>query len=586
VSRSSAPASSRPATGHPASSPSVPSPRRWRLLSAALAAGLLVPGLAVAAPAAADSDVLNPLDQSTQFDDSLPPLDESLLAALEGRGRDGETAAADAATTDSTLRADAATAHLGPCRMDFRDAPPGGVFYRHITWMACEGLTKGYANHTFGVTRSITREETARMLYRMSGETHRPGAARDFTDVTPRAGDETFIATSWMQSEGISSGYRNGAFGAKDPISRGELAAFLFRFAGDDDYEAPRARAFTDVSPSAAAHPVVSWLRDAKITAGYRDGTFRPARNITRQETAGFLYRLETHLNGVPAAPSPAPRPVPKPQPTPAPEVPLAYRYVVIADDGLNLRRGPGTAHGVLRSLARNTKVVITGRSQAVGSATWREIVVGSQKGWVNGGYLIKDFEANNAKSALSRRGQVTTPSTRNGVTVLGTTWVAQPNGYWCGPASIKIALSAYGLTVTQKDMAREAQTDTEGTWLHQVGRVLDHHAPASVRYSVTTVPGANATAAQKKLFREDMRRSIRAGVPAVVNIAATPAEQAPLHREKTRGRFTLRHHMAIVGYNENNHQLLIHDPWTKPFWISADRVADMAGTRGYLSVR
>jgi uncharacterized protein YraI len=88
-----------------------------------------------------------------------------------------------------------------------------------------------------------------------------------------------------------------------------------------------------------------------------------------------------------------------------------------------------------------------------VGSSTWREIVVGGQKGWVDGGYLMKEFEANSSKSALSRHGRVTTPTTGNGVTVLDTTWVAQPNGYWCGPASVKIALSAYGLTVTQ-DMA------------------------------------------------------------------------------------------------------------------------------------
>ena len=51
-------------------------------------------------------------------------------------------------------------------------------------------------------------------------------------------------------------------------------------------------------------------------------------------------------------------------------------------------------------------------------------------------------------------------------------------------------------------------------------------------------------------------------------------------------GRFTLRHHMPIVGYNENNDTVLVQDPWTKPFWISVYRLADMAGTRGYVSLK
>ena len=86
--------------------------------------------------------------------------------------------------------------------------------------------------------------------------------------------------------------------------------------------------------------------------------------------------------------------------------------------------------------------------------------------------------------------------------------------------------------------------------------------------------------------IREDLKRSIKAGVPAAVNIAATPDEQPPLQLQKTGGKFTLRHHMPVVGYNENNDTVLVQDPWTKPFWISVYRLADMAGTRGYVSLK
>ncbi|HEY4614535.1 MAG TPA: C39 family peptidase, partial [Citricoccus sp.] len=121
---------------------------------------------------------------------------------------------------------------------------------------------------------------------------------------------------------------------------------------------------------------------------------------------------------------------------------------------------------------------------------------------------------------------------------------------------------------------------------LHQVARVLDYNAPTNVRYTVTTIRGQNSTQADRIAMRENLKRSIKAGVPAAVNIAATPDEQPPLQRAKTGGRFTLRHHMPVVGYNENNNTVLVQDPWTKPFWVSVYQLADMTGTRGYVSLK
>jgi hypothetical protein len=563
---------------------------RRRILATALSLGLLLPGVAMAAPAAADSEILSPLDQADQFDETLPVLDESVLQSLQGLDAAGPSAGG----TERSARnaAPAATAHLGPCAQDFIDAPPRSTYYTHITWMACAGLTTGYQDNSFGVRRQINRGEAALMLYRLSGDEHDAGSGSDFTDVTPVGGGEEFTAISWMADQGIVHGYHDGTFRPDRPISRGELASYLFRYAGDEDFVAPARAVFSDVPVTAGAYRDISWLVAHKMVNGYSDRTFRPTRSVTRGETAKYLYGLEVLVNGRPAPPAIAPKPAPKPQPTPqpqpapAPEVPLAYRYVVIADDGLNVRKGPGTQHAKVTSLLRNTKVVITGRSQVAGGATWREITVGKHRGWVHGGYIIKDFELGNAKSSLARTGTLRKPTTRNGVTVLDTTWQAQPNGYWCGPASIKIALEAFGLKTTQNAMAKEAQTDREGTWLHQVARVLDYNAPTSVRYSVTTIRGQDSTREDRIRIREDLKRSIRAGVPAVVNIAATPGEQPPLQRQKTGGKFTLRHHMPVVGYNENNNTVLVQDPWTKPFWISVYQLADMAGTRGYASLK
>ncbi|NUL48488.1 SH3 domain-containing protein [Cellulosimicrobium funkei] len=571
-----------------------PTPRRrtarWRLIATALTAGLLLPGAVVSMPAYADSETLNPLDQSTQFDEDLPVLEDSLV---EGYQRDaGGSARTDASGSRSAA---AALKHLGPCKQDFIDVAPGSAFYPHVTWMACDGLTNGYQDHSFGVSKEINRGEAALMIYRMSGEKHDAGTERDFKDVKPVKGEEEFTAISWMAEQEIVHGYDDGTFRPDRSISRGELASYLFRYAGDEDYVAPAESAFKDVPTTLGTYPEISWMHEHRMVKGYVDGTFRPTRNVTRGETSKYLYGLETLLHGTPAPPATAPKPAPEPepepepQPDPEPEIPLAYRYVVIADDGLNVRSGAGANYGKVASLARNTKVVWTGRSKSVSGATWREITVRSVKGWVHGGYLMRDFEAGNAKSALSKTGTVRVPKEKwPGVTELNATWEAQPNGYWCGPASVVIALDAFGINTNQTAMAEQAQTDRDGTWLHQVARLMDYHAPASVRYEVTTIPGSSQKASydQRIRFRDDMVRSIKAGVPGLVNIAATPGEQAPLHRAKTGGRFTLRHHMPVTGYDANTNRLLVLDPWTRPFWVDAYQLADMTVTRGYASLK
>ncbi|MFC7402085.1 S-layer homology domain-containing protein [Citricoccus sp. GCM10030269] len=554
-------------------------PRYWRLLATALSLGLLIPGAVVSAPAFADSENVNPLDQSTEFDDDLPVLDDAVVESLEGLDSidklDAPSGHTEGSSRSDSGSAAPATTHLGPCKQDFVDAPPDGMFYRAITWMACDGLTVGYTDGSFGRALEITRGETAQFLYRMSGEHHDPGTQRDFTDVNP--GGAGFTAISWMEENGYTVGRTDGSFGINDEITRGELAQFMYGLSGESG-PAPSTSPYSDMTPESGFYRAAAWLHSTNLVAGYADGTFRTRRDITRGETAQFLFALESYLHGTPAPPSTPPKPA----------VPLAYRYVVIADDGLNVRTGPGSSYSRITALARNTKVVITGRSRSVGGATWREITAGSVKGWVHGGYLMRDFEAGNAKSSLSRTGSVRTPSTRNGVTRLSVDHESQPNGYYCGPASITIALSAFGINTNQAAMAEQAQTDTSGTWLHQVARVMDYNAPASVRYTVTTIPGSSQKASydQRIQFRDDMVRSVKAGVPGLVNIAATPGEQAPLHRQKTEGRFILRHHMPVVGYDEKSNDLLVSDPWTKPFWVDAYKLADMTVTRGYATLK
>ncbi len=75
------------------------------------------------------------------------------------------------------------------------------------------------------------------------------------------------------------------------PVSRGEVAVFLVRALGRDGSLAAYRGIYPDVPSSAWFAPHIELLSELGIMAGYADGTFRPARPVTRAETAALLVR-------------------------------------------------------------------------------------------------------------------------------------------------------------------------------------------------------------------------------------------------------------------------------------------------------
>lgn len=98
---------------------------------------------------------------------------------------------------------------------------------------------------------------------------------------------------AWLVDAGVASGFGDGTFRPGDPVDRKSAAAFLHRLTWDDDDPAPPCTTapFTDVPASHPFCPAISWLVDLDIAAGYPDGTFRPDLPVSREQVAAFLFR-------------------------------------------------------------------------------------------------------------------------------------------------------------------------------------------------------------------------------------------------------------------------------------------------------
>ncbi|MBH0230719.1 S8 family serine peptidase [Halobacillus yeomjeoni] len=92
-----------------------------------------------------------------------------------------------------------------------------------------------------------------------------------------------------MEKAGILTGYKDGTFRPDKPMTREEMAAVIVRA-----YELTGSSnvRFSDVDPDSWSYKYISTLVANGIVSGYPDGTFRPGLDIKRSEFAALMARL------------------------------------------------------------------------------------------------------------------------------------------------------------------------------------------------------------------------------------------------------------------------------------------------------
>ena len=117
-----------------------------------------------------------------------------------------------------------------------------------------------------------------------------------FTDVTPSM--SSYKAIEWAAKQGIVVGYNDGTFRPSNNCTRAQFVTMLWRYAGRPEVSVEVR--FNDVSKGMSAYKAIAWAYSTGIIVGYRDGTFRPNKNLTRAQIVTMLWRF----NGRPFAES------------------------------------------------------------------------------------------------------------------------------------------------------------------------------------------------------------------------------------------------------------------------------------------
>ena len=150
-------------------------------------------------------------------------------------GADSETNAGGACAVDpgaecTLARIVESTSTPPPPNPGFSDVPASAFYADAVAWLKAEGITTGTSATTFSPNDPVTRGQMAAFLFRLAGE---PGGspAHGFSDVPASA----FYANAvkWLKAEGITTGTSATTFSPSDPVTRGQMAAFLYRYANE-----------------------------------------------------------------------------------------------------------------------------------------------------------------------------------------------------------------------------------------------------------------------------------------------------------------------------------------------------------------
>ncbi|MEW6574367.1 MAG: S-layer homology domain-containing protein [Bacillota bacterium] len=183
------------------------------------------------------------------------------------------------------------TAALRPAPVPFPDVPPGHWAAQAIGTLAARGVLAGYPDGSFKPEKPLTRAELAALLSKFLGL--KAAASGDtFADVPPGAWYAGAVAA--VHQKGLMSG-ASGRFRPDAALTREELAAVALRAAGISIQDLTPA--FADAQRIAPwARQAVATAAAAGLVTGVGKNRFAPKEPVTRAQAAAILYRLAARL--------------------------------------------------------------------------------------------------------------------------------------------------------------------------------------------------------------------------------------------------------------------------------------------------
>ncbi len=170
----------------------------------------------------------------------------------------------------------------------FQDVNPSDWFASYVQYATNNKLMNGTSGTAFSPNANMSRAMLATVLYRMSGDTAQAGSR--FSDVASSA--YYAAAVNWAANKGIVNGTGANTFSPNVSITREQLAAMLYRCAGEPDASADLSAYKGAGEISSYAQKAMQWCVANGILNGKTGSALAPQATATRAECAAMLQRL------------------------------------------------------------------------------------------------------------------------------------------------------------------------------------------------------------------------------------------------------------------------------------------------------
>lgn len=176
----------------------------------------------------------------------------------------------------------------------FTDLDADAWYHEGVDYALTNGLMNGVGGGKFEPDGQLTRAQLVTVLYRAAGEPDTGKQVNPFTDV---ADDAWYTkAVIWAANNGIVNGVAKNTFAPDDSITREQIAAMLYRYAGAEAAKEDKLSAFPDAAKvSDWAKEALNWAVASGLINGVADanGTanLEPQATATRAQIATILMR-------------------------------------------------------------------------------------------------------------------------------------------------------------------------------------------------------------------------------------------------------------------------------------------------------
>lgn len=186
--------------------------------------------------------------------------------------------------------------------MPFSDVKPSDWFYGNVNYCYNHSLMNGTDTTTFAPNSNTSRAMVVTVLYRIEGSPTVFDTESPFTDISK---DWYTDAVIWASNNGIVNGVAPDKFAPNANITREQLAAIMYRYAGFRGYDVTQINSLSGFADAASVNDYAvtpfGWANKAGLITGMSvngKDCLVPQGNATRAQVATILSRFVKAFEG------------------------------------------------------------------------------------------------------------------------------------------------------------------------------------------------------------------------------------------------------------------------------------------------